>query len=198
MIHPSTNLRFINIAIGSGVFATERIPRGTITWTKCALDRVFTPAEARALGPAYAPILDKYAYVNAAGDYVLCWDLGRFMNHSCAPAVLSPGFDVDVAVRDILPGEELTCDYAMLNLEGEMPCSCGVAACRKVLGPADAARLVEGWDVLTRAAFTDVLRVSQPLWPFLREKDDIAAAARGERAVPSCGVHLRQRPRATG
>jgi hypothetical protein len=190
MIHPSTELRFVSPSIGNGVFARSFIPRGTITWAHCALDRVFSPAEVRELGPHYAPAIDRYGYRDGRGDYVLCWDLGRFMNHSCNPAVLSPGFDVDVAVRDVQPGEELTCDYALLNLETEMPCACGAAGCRRTLRPDDPRRLLSGWDDLVRSAFADVLRVDQPLWPFIREREDLAAAARGERPVPSCGVHL--------
>lgn len=135
MIHPSTELRFISQAIGSGVFATELIPRGTITWTKCAFDQVLAPTAVASLGPAYRAILDRYAYRDARGDYVLCWDLGRYMNHSCQAAVISPGFDVDVAVRDIRPGEELTCDYGMLNLDAAMDCHCGAPGGRKRIGP---------------------------------------------------------------
>jgi hypothetical protein len=192
MMHPSTELLFVNDAIGYGVFATERIPRGTITWAKCALDRVLSRSEVTALGPAYRGVIDKYAFLDGRGDYVLCWDLGRFMNHSCAPAVLSAGFDIDVAVRDILPGEELTCEYALLNLEEEMTCTCGAPGCRKRLGPGDPTRLMSVWDNRMGAAFADLLRVNQPLWPFVREKDRVSAAARGESPVPSCAVHLLQ------
>lgn len=42
MIHPDTELRFINPEIGYGVFATQFIPRGTITWVrecKCSSPR---------------------------------------------------------------------------------------------------------------------------------------------------------------
>jgi hypothetical protein len=193
MIHPATELRFISPTIGSGVFATKLIPRGTITWTQCALDRVLTTEEARALGPSYQPILERYAYQNARGDHVLCWDLGRFMNHSCRPAVLSPGFDVDVAIRDVLPGEELTCDYALLNLDDEMDCSCGAPGCRQRIRLDDPSRLLAGWDEQVRLAFASVGDVEQPLWPFLRQQDEIAAAARGDVPVPSCGRHLRKR-----
>ena len=194
MIHPATELRFVNAEIGYGVFVTERIPRGTVTWTKCALDRVITPVDAAALGEPYRAAIERYAYVNGHGDYVLCWDHGRYMNHSCRPGVLSPGFDIDVAVRDIEAGEELTCDYALLNLDAPMPCRCGVAGCRGTLSPDDAPRMLDAWDKEVRAAFSDVARVAQPLAPFLRERTEIEAAARGERGVPSCGVHLR-RPR---
>lgn len=190
MIHPWTELRFINPEIGSGVFATRRIPRGTITWAQCALDRVLTPKEVTDLGPAYHATIDRYAYLNAAGDYVLCWDLGRFMNHSCRPAVLAPGFDIDVAIRDVEAGEQLTCDYALLNLEHDMPCGCGADDCRHVIRPNDPKRLLGGWDQALARAFTDLDKLEQPLMPFVHDVADVLAAARGERPVPSCSVNL--------
>lgn len=50
----------------------------------------------------------------------MCWDWGRYMNHSCAPNTLGLGPYADVAVRDIHPGEQLTCEYGMLNLTEAM------------------------------------------------------------------------------
>ena len=45
MIHPKTELKFINNEIGYGVVATEFIPAGTITWAIDKLDREFSPLE---------------------------------------------------------------------------------------------------------------------------------------------------------
>ena len=45
MIHPHTELRFINDEIGHGVVATQFIPAGTITWVLDELDRTFTPKQ---------------------------------------------------------------------------------------------------------------------------------------------------------
>ena len=53
MVHPHTELRFVNPLIGWGVFATRLIPQGTIVWALDALDQRFTPEQAAAL-PAYA------------------------------------------------------------------------------------------------------------------------------------------------
>ena len=49
MIHPDTELQFINDKIGYGVVATKLIPKGSITW---ALDKL--DAEARALASRLA------------------------------------------------------------------------------------------------------------------------------------------------
>lgn len=58
-----------------------------------------------------------YAYLDIqTGLYVLCADDARYMNHSDAPNIAGdydqdPVFGVDVAARDIDPGDEPTCDY---------------------------------------------------------------------------------------
>lgn len=74
MIHPHTELRYIDDEIGYGVFATRFMPRGTITWTLDAFDHVFTPAQVAAMAPAYQEIVANYSYINAAGNFVLCWE----------------------------------------------------------------------------------------------------------------------------
>ena len=56
MIHPNTELRFINKEVGYGVVATKPIPAGTITWVLDKLDRTFTPDEFQ----KYGTILSKY------------------------------------------------------------------------------------------------------------------------------------------
>ena len=112
MIHPATELRFVSPEIGLGVFAREAIPKGTIVWTLCRLDIVLTPHEAAALPAPYQPILDRYAYTDWEGRVVLCWDHGRYINHSCDPVMVGIGNEIEIAVRDIAAGDQLTCEYA--------------------------------------------------------------------------------------
>lgn len=116
MIHPHTELRFINKDIGYGVVATHFIPKGTITWVLDKLDREFTPGEVEKLDPVYREILDTYSFCNSAGNLVLCWDHGRFVNHSFNSNCLTTAYDFEVAIRDIHPGEQITDDYGYLNI----------------------------------------------------------------------------------
>ena len=74
MIHPDTELRFINEKIGYGIVVLKPIPKGTITWVLDKLDRKFTPAEVRVMDDLYKQVLDKYTYRNSEGHYILCWD----------------------------------------------------------------------------------------------------------------------------
>ena len=57
-----------------------------------------------------------------------------FSNHSCDPNIGVRGQIVFVAMRVILPGEELTHDWAMTDDDDyEMACNCGSPACRQLL-----------------------------------------------------------------
>ena len=82
MIHPHTELKFINNEVGYGVVAKEFIPKGTITWVLDKLDREFTPSYFEELEPIYQNILDTYTYRNNKGNYVLCWDHGRYVDRA--------------------------------------------------------------------------------------------------------------------
>lgn len=176
MVHPDTELRFVNPTLGWGVFATRAIPRGTITWAFDVLDQRFTAAEILAL-PDYARRqLDKYSYIDARGDHILCWDHARFFNHSCAANCLSVGYEFELAVRDIAAGEELTDDYGTLNPTEPFPCYCGARDCRAHVLPDDHVRLGTEWNRLGREAFFLIRTVRQPLWEVLTERAEIESA----------------------
>jgi hypothetical protein len=198
MIHPDTELRFIHPDIGFGVVATRLIPKGTITWVQDELDQVFTAQRLSGLGPMFADVLGKYSFVNGRGEYVLCWDLARYVNHSCAPTCLSAGYNFEIAVRDIQPGEELTDDYATLNLEGSFECRCRTRQCRSTVREADIYAHADRWDAIAREAFPLIAGRPQPLWALVEEKEAVQAALRGAAEIASCKLNLRgfQRNRA--
>ena len=103
---------------GIGLFADEFIPKGTPIWRfKKGFDIRVDQAYVDALpGPAKA-FFATYAYQNQETlRYVLCADNARFFNHSDTPnttCVEDPEDEdtMDIALRDIAPGEELTVDY---------------------------------------------------------------------------------------
>ncbi|HEY3967876.1 MAG TPA: SET domain-containing protein [Planctomycetaceae bacterium] len=189
MIHPDTELRFVNDKIGYGVFATRDIPRGTITWVRDSLDQAFSPDQIRHMQEAYQHVLGKYAYTDRHGKLVLCWDHARFMNHSCEATCLSAGYDFEIAIRDVLAGEELTDDYGTLNLESSFPCACASAKCRGHVHPEDSLYGAERWDELLRENFPLVGKVAQPLWWLVNEKDDVLLASADVSHMKSCRVH---------
>lgn len=190
MIHPDTELRFVNARIGFGVFATKRIPKGTITWVRDPLDRVLSAEEVTRLDPLYERDIEKYSFIDGTGSFVLCWDIARYVNHSCDAPCLAPGWDLEIAVRDIEVGEELRDDYGTLNPRGPFPCACESPRCRGTVLPTDPQRYADEWDARVRAAFPDLGTVAQPLWPLVTSKSAIAAALRDLSLLPSCRAHF--------
>lgn len=59
-----------------------------------------------------------------------------FLNHSCEPNLGVRGERDFVALRDIAPGEELTVDYSITEVDEHwnMTCQCGARTCRRTIG----------------------------------------------------------------
>ncbi len=111
---------------GTGLFATEFIPKGTVIWRYAAgYDKILTREEFERLGPEDRGAWERFAYVSRfTGLLVYSGDEYVFMNHSHDPNVgVSPVFEApegfDIALRDIQAGEELLFDYTWF---GEDPC----------------------------------------------------------------------------
>jgi uncharacterized protein len=188
VIHPSTELRYVNDVIGYGVFATDRIPQGTITWAGDDLDRAFSPEQFAAMAPPYQAIIERYGYTDNCGYHNLCWDIARYMNHSCEPTCVSLDYNLELAVRDIQPGEELTDDYGALNIDVAFECACGSARCRKRIVPEDLLAYADEWDAAAWPALQRITSVVQPLWWLVNQedKDEIARVLAGEMSPTSC------------
>lgn len=168
MIHPHTELQFISDEIGHGVVATRRIPAGTITWVLDPLDRTFTPQQYNKMGALYKEILDTYTYRNNKGHYILCWDHGRFVNHSFYSNCLTTAYDFEIAIRDIQPGEQLTDDYGYLNVETPFK-GLDEGSERKVVYPDDLKNFYAKWDRQIQDVFHRIPSLEQPLQPFIGE-----------------------------
>ena len=186
MIHPHTELLFISDEIGHGVVATKFIPAGTITWVLDKLDRTFTFKDFQKLDKLYQNILEFYTYRNSKGSYVLCWDHGRFVNHSFKSNCLSTAYDFEIAVRDIHPGEQLTDDYGYLNIE--MPFrAADEGTKRKTVYPDDLVNYHKVWDKKIAAVFPKINQLEQPLKEILPEKTlkEIDAVLKGKAELAS-------------
>lgn len=169
MIFPKTELQFISPQMGYGVVATEFIPKGTITWVLDRLDREFTPRQIQQLPPTYQGIIDTYSYRNNRGNYVLCWDFGRYVNHSFKSNCLTTAYNFEIAIRDIYPGEQLTDDYGYLNVNTPFePIDEGTE--RKVVYPDDLPNYYSQWDAQLKEVFPLIVRVPQPLKSLLSQQ----------------------------
>ena len=174
MLHPDTEIKFINLEIGYGVFATSFIPKGTIIWALDKLDLRISINEVKALPALIREKVEHFGYINRFGQYILNWDLTRFINHSCTPTTRSLNDALDVAVCDINKGEQLTCDYGILNYK-DMICICGSKNCRKVIKSNDCEFFFSIWDKEVADAWAVANLVNQPLLPIakLNENNDV-------------------------
>ena len=163
MLHPDTELRYIDETIGFGVFARKRIPKGTITWALDELDRHFTEEDVAALDELRRNCFLKYSYRDQRGLYILCWDYGKYINHSFHANCVGTAYELELAARDIEAGEQLTSDYGTLNVDEPFDCLPEEGSSRLVVMPDDLLCYAETWDRLAADAFARFNEVEQPL-----------------------------------
>ncbi|MGM0881451.1 MAG: SET domain-containing protein [Bacillota bacterium] len=179
MIYPHTELRYINDQIGFGVFATKFIPKGTITWALDGLDHILEPAYFDTLDKYSSEILKKYSFRNQEGKYILCWDIGRYVNHSFQANCMGTAYEFEIAVMDIYPGEQLTDDYGTLNMDEPFECFPEEGMKRRTVYPDDLLYYYKEWDQKVIEALNHFYDVEQPLIHLIRpefmEKIKIAA-----------------------
>ena len=105
---------------GTGLFATELVPKGTIVWRFTPdIDESYSEEEVERLAePHRGEVLSFiHSYISkATGKYIWCGDDARYMNHSEEPNVgmlsqIDGHEEVNPTLRDVQPGEELTIDY---------------------------------------------------------------------------------------
>lgn len=190
MIFPKTELQFISQELGYGVVATEFIPKGTITWVLDRLDREFTPRQITRLPATYQSILDTYSYRNNRGNYVLCWDFGRYVNHSFKSNCLTTAYDFEIAIRDIYPGEQLTDDYGYLNVDTPFE-ALDEGTERKVVYPDDLPHYYQQWDAQLKEVFPMILQVPQLLKDILSPQqwetiEKVATQKKEMRSILAC------------
>lgn len=181
VIHPNTELKHISNEVGYGVVATKFIPAGTITWVLDKLDREFKPLEFQEMDPLYQNILDTYSFRNNQGNMVLCWDNGRYVNHSFNSNCLTTAYDFEIAIRDIHPGEQLTDDYGYLNISEPFR-GIDEGTRRKVVYPDDLLKYYKVWDKKIQRVLGNILKVDQALESLVADETwkEIEAVIKGE------------------
>jgi uncharacterized protein len=114
----------------AGVYTTAPIPKGThiveYTGPRITKERGDELYEGRPFTYLFA--LDDGQIIDGNG-------LAAFINHGCDPNCETDEFDGRIwiiALRDILPEEELTYDYCLFDGDDitDAPCSCGAEKCR--------------------------------------------------------------------
>lgn len=130
-ISPKIELLESNIH-GLGMFAKKNIQKGEVTFIKGGHILEYKELFSSEVIFSYLPIDDKFFI--GAKDQTEELTIKLFNNHSCEPNCAIRGEITFIALRDIVAGEELTCDYATIdNEEYEFLCNCKNKNCRKII-----------------------------------------------------------------
>lgn len=113
---------------GDGLFALRRFKAGEVV-LRWKLDKKINKAQIAAVSPNE----QKYLHPLDNETFVVIQPPERFVNHSCNSNTVARHF-CDVAIRDIVAGEEITSDYSIDGGGQSFPCSCGATNCKKVIG----------------------------------------------------------------
>jgi len=182
MFHPHAQVIDLGGDAGLALVATRPIPAGTVMWVLCEFDIVLDRARVAELSRPYRAILDRYAFVSPTGDCILQWDHARFGNHSCDAICHSVGYDVEIAVRDVAPGQQITTEYGNLNRDFHFRCGCGAPRCRTIVRQDDCLRFGAEWDEQVADALPRYRQVEQPLAAVLSRRVDTLAILEGRRS----------------
>jgi hypothetical protein len=169
MIHPDTELRFINEQVGYGVFATSDIVEGTIVYVKDSLELSISPTDYLMHTEEVKEVIEKYSYIDEKGNRIISWDFAKYVNHCCNCNSISTGYGFEIAIRDIKKGEQITDEYGIFNLTKPMALLCGEKDCRKEIKPTDFDTFHEEWDNKIKKSIMRLFNVEQPLMPFVDE-----------------------------
>ena len=121
---------------GKGLFAKERIPKGTIVSFECQdCVRISKDDFEFILTNNEKSIILRHGYRKADGSYLLQCDEIIYLNHSCSANILDSGMGFDIVVKDIARGEEATYDYRSFFFHDseEFECICGEDNCCKIV-----------------------------------------------------------------
>ncbi len=104
-----------SIIHGIGLFAGEFIKKDTVIWElNRGIDLIITQDQYEKLPPLAKQHFDWFAYYSEnRGGWILCFDNGKFVNHSVTPNTY--GISDTIALKDIEIGEEITENYYVFN-----------------------------------------------------------------------------------
>lgn len=126
---------------GVGTFVKDPVKKGEVVVVTGG--RIMSNTEVNR--PEFASILHHAFQIDAdfnicpMGDGLEHTDGIFAVNHSCEPTCGVRGQMELVALRDLSPGEEITYDYAMTDVDNgditcqEMKCLCGTKSCRGIV-----------------------------------------------------------------
>jgi uncharacterized protein len=164
---------------GYGVYSTTFLPKGTIIWFPCEECEIYTPVQMEEMEKQNLFELDEYGYYLNDGNNILPCGQAHLLNHSCEANVLDFGLDFGIAVKDILPNDEITIDYGTFYADLKyndwtVQCSCKKKSCRKIISPSDFSnqKTQKHWEKNVLSALNELKKVNQPLHSLLEHNSE--------------------------
>lgn len=147
MLHPSIEVRRSKIQ-GTGIFAKDFIKAGEVVWHESEEERerqyLVTFEQLRQLPESEQQDYLRYAYqigpeLYSGRRHNKPEDPADYTNHSCDANTWFVNDHTMTARRDLMPGEEVTYDYATSETDENfiLACGCGAANCRKIVRGTD-------------------------------------------------------------
>jgi hypothetical protein len=167
MMHPDTEIKYIDDTVGYGVFAKKMIPAGSITYVKDSLEIEISPTDFAKHSQVMQDTIEKYSYIDQNGYRIISWDFAKYVNHCCNCNSMSTGYGFEIALRDIYPGEQITDEYGLFNVKQDIKLICDQPHCRKNLREDDLDTYYQDWDGKIKKALGKFNEVNQPLKPFI-------------------------------
>lgn len=130
MLHPATSPGISDVD-GVGIFATASLPRGTIVWRRCAHCVELSPDDLRACPDAVSRWYEEFGIGLDQGAVLVPCGGAHLFNHSCASSSVCINEEFGCLSRDVVAGEEITCNYLDFSFEKpwSFTCCCGSISC---------------------------------------------------------------------
>jgi SET domain-containing protein len=170
LLHPALIVRRSPLS-GKGLFATEKIRKGTIIWIwKDENEKVYSRNQFEGFSKRYQSTLLKYGTEYNGSDLInYSLDNSKYWNHSCNPntAPTCSAMVMDIALRDIRTGEEITFDYSLVQSPSwplSFKCNCGAKNCRGTIPTSPLnSDMLDNLFFLAKEAKKNFRKVYQPL-----------------------------------
>lgn len=108
-----------------------------VVWAPCNNCQRYAKEMVNSMDSEAVENMDEYGFRTFTGDIVMPCGHTFLLNHSCEPNVIDFGLDFGIAVRTILPGQQITIDYSTFYADDhwEFQCKCGTKNCRNRIYP---------------------------------------------------------------
>ncbi|MEU4194874.1 SET domain-containing protein-lysine N-methyltransferase [Kribbella sp. NPDC026611] len=165
MLHPAASPGISDVN-GVGIFAVASLPRGTIVWRRCDNCVELSRVDLTLYPDAVSRWYDEFGIGLDHGAVLVPCGGAHLFNHSCSSSAVCVNEEFGCLSRDVVAGEEITCNYLDFSFEKpwSFTCSCGAASCVSSISARGSDTPPPWMKTVEPDVFrSDIARVLQPL-----------------------------------